>query len=398
MTTNNQHEISLESGLKVFTTLEPMDNATIACTSYAIMVETWFTFSAANFTRVSITWLLFAVSLLGNVFVLSSLRGDKKRCFIMFHLVLSNLAYTLFVMPLDAIWNTTMMWLAGDIACRLCQMMKQFGMYASSFMVVVIGTDRVIGILSPIPNDSQKQRGVVLVTVAWIASLLCSIPAGVIFSVVAISTCEEIPIYQCVDFNVVNTDLLPFYYIFTMCISFLVPLASTLVSYSLIVCEISKMKERDRVLMGRRNSVSTASIQKAKRKTIFMRTLLTFTFLICWTPYYGKGLHDWFVHYDNQEPPAPIDTAMYIAMYFNPVLQTLVFGIFLKQVRQNCYSKLLCSKPKMLSKKGRRRMSSSRGSFSSYATGTSQLLNSNNSRLSPSFVNSFPQNHFFNNP
>ena len=37
----------------------------------------------------------------------------------------------------DAVWNTTMQWLAGEFMCRLCQMMKQFGMYSSSFMVAV---------------------------------------------------------------------------------------------------------------------------------------------------------------------------------------------------------------------------------------------------------------------
>jgi len=30
-----------------------------------------------------------------------------------------------------------MHWLAGDVICRIIQMIKQFGMYASSFKIVV---------------------------------------------------------------------------------------------------------------------------------------------------------------------------------------------------------------------------------------------------------------------
>nr|ABR22595.1 gonadotropin-releasing hormone receptor 1a [Ciona savignyi] len=362
--------------------LNASDSVTTAvpCEPHDLIIQKWFQFDTLHLIRVLITWVLFCLSMAGNIFVLWSLRTSRSRHFIMFHLALSNLVYTVFVMPSDAIWNTTMEWLAGDFTCRLCQMMKQFGMYASSFMVAVIGIDRVTGILSPLPCHSQRKRGYYMVAIAWLSSVACCLPAGFIFSVVNIPTCEGTPIYQCVDFIVVpDVSMLRPYYFFTMCMSFLLPLICTLISYSLIVCEISNMKERDRVLMGRRHSVNTASIQKAKNRTILMRTLITLTFLVCWGPYYGKGVYDWFINYEDHDPPVALDTAMYVVMYLNPVLHPIVFGVFMKEIRSNFKRRLNCARKQFL-KGGPRRMSStSRGSFSTFATGVTHLNGSLNS-------------------
>ncbi|NP_001028997.1 gonadotropin-releasing hormone receptor 1 [Ciona intestinalis] len=373
-----------------------VNSTALPCEAHDVLIQTWFQFDTLHLVRVLVTWLLFCLSMAGNMFVLWSLRGSKSRHFIMFHLALSNLIYTIFVMPSDAVWNTTMEWLAGDVMCRLCQMMKQFGMYASSFMVVVIGADRVTGILSPLPCHSQRKRGYYMVATAWISSLICCLPAGFIFSVASIPTCEGIPIYQCIDFNVLqDVSLLRPYYFFTMCMSFLLPLICTLVSYSLIVCEISTMKERDRVLMGRRHSVNTASIQRAKNRTILMRTLITLTFLVCWGPYYGKGIYDWFIRYEDHTPPDAWDTVMYVVMYLNPVLHPIVFGVFLKEIRGKFKQRLNCARKRFFKQgdfktvpnaqssmnysiasvlnRPRRMSSTSRGSFSSYATGATHL-------------------------
>ncbi|XP_078482823.1 gonadotropin-releasing hormone receptor isoform X1 [Ciona intestinalis] len=342
------------------------------CQSHDAIIQTWFQFDTLHLVRVLVTWLLFCLSMAGNMFVLWSLRGSRSRHFIMFHLALSDLIYTIFVMPSDAVWNTTMEWLAGDVMCRLCQMMKQFGMYASSFMVVVIGMDRVTAILSPLTHEGQRKRGYCMVLAAWTTSLLCCIPAGALFSLLTVETCEGINVYQCVDFNIVkDRSLLRPYYFFTMCMSFLLPLICTLVSYSLIVCEISNMKERDRVLMGRRKSVNTASIQRAKNRTILMRTLITLTFLVCWGPYYGKGIYDWFQK-PAIGPPAPLDTAMYIVMYLNPVLHPIVFGVFMKEIRSK-FKKTSCVAGLKRKRVQVRSGSVSRLSLTSYATGLTQV-------------------------
>nr|ABR22596.1 gonadotropin-releasing hormone receptor 2a [Ciona savignyi] len=365
-------ELSTRSDNSLFSESTTGSTFVPSCQSHDTIIQTWFRFDTLYLVRVLITWVLFCLSMAGNIFVLWSLRTSRSRHFIMFHLALSNLVYTVFVMPSDAIWNTTMEWLAGDFTCRLCQMMKQFGMYASSFMVVVIGMDRVTAILSPLTHEGQKRRGYVMVIIAWTTSFLCCIPAGVLFSLLTVETCEGINIYQCVDFNIVKDRVrLTPYYFFTMCMSFLLPLVSTLISYSLIVCEISNMKERDRVLMGRRKSVNAPSIQRAKNRTILMRTLITLTFLVCWGPYYGKGIYDWF-NKPAVRPPAPLDTAMYVVMYLNPVLHPIVFGVFMKEIRSKFKKQWCCNgKDKTKTKSASGYMS--RSSLTGYATGVTQV-------------------------
>ncbi|XP_039265304.1 gonadotropin-releasing hormone receptor-like [Styela clava] len=316
----------------------------ITCAPYDVLVETWLLFDVHQLARVLITWSLFVLSATGNVFVIYSLRLMKRQHhFFMFHLALADLAYACFVLPTDAIWNTTMQWYSGDAVCKLVQMLKQFGMYSSSFMVVVIGVDRVRTVLYPIAASKTEHLGVVMVSVAWAASAVCTIPAGIVFSILRIPTCEGVFITQCVDNEIVPKQYLNSYHFFSMLASFLLPFFSTIVSYSLIVCEISKMKKRDRQLMGRRNSVNSESIQKAINRTILMRTLITLTFLLCWGPYYAKGIVDWFIRdISMPEPGGTVYKVSYILMYFNCFLHPIVFGVFLKEVRKNFQSCFKC--------------------------------------------------------
>ena len=41
-------------------------------------------------------------------------------------------------------------------------------------------------------------------------------------------------------------------------------------------------------------SRNCASIAKAKKKTFALTTLITFSFIILWAPYYGMGIYSWF--------------------------------------------------------------------------------------------------------
>ncbi|CAK8695666.1 unnamed protein product [Clavelina lepadiformis] len=313
-----------------------------------VIKENGLTFDTLHLVRVVVTWILFAVSLAGNVFILLSLKGKRSQNFVMLNLTLSDLFYTAFVMPIDAFWNTFMEWMAGDVMCRVCQMVKQFGMYSSSFMVMVIALDRVTGVIASNQCSNQKKKGVILVACAWTASLLCSLPAGVIFSVISVPTCEGVEINQCVDFLVVPRVYLRPYYFFTMLMSFLLPQVVTLLAYSLIACEISNMKKRDCAMMGRKNSVSSMLMQKAKRRTLIASSLITLAFLVCWGPYYGRGIYDWFQADETQRSPAELSTVMYIAIYLNPVLHPIVFGIFMKEIKSKLFKTFGCSEPRQI--------------------------------------------------
>ena len=47
-------------------------------------------------------------------------------------------------------------------------------------------------------------------------------------------------------------------------------------------------------MYGERDSRNCVNIAKAKKKAFALMTLITFSFIILWTPYYGMGIYSWF--------------------------------------------------------------------------------------------------------
>lgn len=129
------------------------------------------TFSAAAKVRVGVTIVLFISSAAGNLTVFWSVTRPQpsqirpypvRRLFA--HLAAADLLVTFVVMPLDAIWNITVQWLAGDIACRTLMFLKLMAMYAAAFLPVVIGLDRQAAVLHPL---GPRSAGSKLLGTAW---------------------------------------------------------------------------------------------------------------------------------------------------------------------------------------------------------------------------------------
>ena len=76
-------------------------------------------------------------------------------------------------MPLDATWNITVQWLAGDIACWTLMFLKLVAMYAAAFLPVVIGLNRQAAVLHLFGPRSAVRK---LLGVAWGLSLLLALP------------------------------------------------------------------------------------------------------------------------------------------------------------------------------------------------------------------------------
>nr|ABR22597.1 gonadotropin-releasing hormone receptor 3a [Ciona savignyi] len=295
------------------------------------------TFNSTQLTRVILTWTFFVISTCGNCFVLYCLLKRNRRLHIhviTIHLTLADLAFTVFSMPMDAIWNMTMSWLGGEFLCRLCQLLKQFGMYISSFMVVVIALDRVFSIVLPMANNSKQQkRTKILLITAWSISLLCSIPPAFLFSIVRKKFCPDEPEFeQCIDFLKLSKDQLKPYYFFTMCVSFIIPLFFTVVSYSLILSEIRDMQLRDERITGRRDS----NIVRARRKTLFLTSTVTLSFIVLWGPYYAMGIYHWFNPKERATFPKEISLWLFLLMYIHPTVHPVMYGFFMKDIRKQC--------------------------------------------------------------
>lgn len=137
------------------------------------------TFSTAAKVRVIVTFILCAVSTFCNLAVLWAANSHKRASHVrvlMINLTAADLLVTFIVMPVDAVWNITVQWLAGDLACRVLMFLKLQAMYSCAFVTVVISLDRQSAILNPLAISMAGRRNRIMLTVAWTMSTVFSIP------------------------------------------------------------------------------------------------------------------------------------------------------------------------------------------------------------------------------
>ncbi|XP_040189658.1 gonadotropin-releasing hormone II receptor-like isoform X2 [Rana temporaria] len=138
------------------------------------------TFSTAAKIRVAITCVLFISSACFNMATLWTItykyRKKSHIRILIINLVAADLLITFVVMPLDAVWNVTIQWYAGDVACRILMFLKLVAMYSSAFVTVVISLDRHAAILNPLGIGDAKKKNKAMLSVAWTLSLLLATP------------------------------------------------------------------------------------------------------------------------------------------------------------------------------------------------------------------------------
>lgn len=139
-------------------------------------------FTVAAKCRVVAILVLFVFALSSNLSILISVclgRGYRLAAHLrplITSLASADLVMTFVVMPLDAIWNITVQWYAGDIMCKLLCFLKLFAMHSAAFVLVVISLDRYWAILYPLDSLDAELRNRRMLLIAWTLSLLLASP------------------------------------------------------------------------------------------------------------------------------------------------------------------------------------------------------------------------------
>lgn len=139
-------------------------------------------FTVAAQCRVVATLVLFVFAAISNLSVLISVccgRGHRLAAHLrplIASLASADLVMTFIVMPLDAIWNITVQWYAGDLMCKLLCFLKLFAMHSAAFILVVVSLDRYHAILYPLDSLDAGLRNKRMLLVAWMLSLLLASP------------------------------------------------------------------------------------------------------------------------------------------------------------------------------------------------------------------------------
>ncbi|XP_013926514.1 PREDICTED: gonadotropin-releasing hormone II receptor-like [Thamnophis sirtalis] len=258
------------------------------------------TFSTAAKIRVALTVLLFLCSTSINLSMLRSVTKTFQRKphlrILLMNLAAANLLVTFVVMPLDAVWNVTVQWYAGDLACRTLMFLKLVAMYACSFVTVAISLDRWAAILHPLRVSRAKRKNKAMLCVAWTLSFLLAVPQMFVFHTVSRS--QPTHFVQCAtvgSFGAHWQETL--YNMFTFSWLFLVPLLVMVLCYSRILVEISRMMSQARAPPKSREvrlRCSRDNIPQIRIRALKMSAITVLTFVACWTPYYLLGLWYWF--------------------------------------------------------------------------------------------------------
>ncbi|NXG66042.1 GNRR2 protein, partial [Hemiprocne comata] len=296
------------------------------------------TFSPAAQARVAITFALFTISASCNLAVLwvAGARrgpgGPGRRSHIrllLLHLAAADLLVTVAVMPLDAVWNITLQWRAGDLACRLLMYLRLVAMYASAFVTVVISLDRQAAVLRPLAITRARRRNRLMLYGAWILSAGLSVPQLFLFRTVTLRPPHNFT--QCTTrgsfpqpWHETLYNMLGF-----VCL-FLLPLLIMVCCYARILLEISRrmgsslFSSRDVSLRRSQNN-----IPRARLRTLKMSLVIVSSFILCWTPYYLLGLWYWFCPHAMEKRVSPALThILFIFGLFNACLDPITYGLF----------------------------------------------------------------------
>uniref|UniRef100_A0A8C6ZC15 Type II GnRH receptor n=1 Tax=Nothoprocta perdicaria TaxID=30464 RepID=A0A8C6ZC15_NOTPE len=292
------------------------------------------TFSPAAQARVGITLALFALAAGCNVAVLRAAGGRRRGRrshvrLLLQHLAAADLLVAVVAMPLDAAWNITLQWRAGDLACRLLMYLKLLAMYASAFVTVVISLDRHTAILRPLAIARARRRSQLMLCAAWLLSAGLSVPQLFLFRVVTVRSARNFT--QC---STRGSFAQPWhetlYNVLGFAGLFVLPLLVMVCCYARILLAISR-RMGSRLFSSRDASLrcSTSHMPRARLRMLRMSLVIVTSFVVCWTPYYLLGLWHWFCpRVVEKRVSQSLSHILFIFGLFNACLDPITYGLF----------------------------------------------------------------------
>ncbi|TRZ02102.1 hypothetical protein DNTS_004796 [Danionella cerebrum] len=324
---------------------------------------------AARF-RVVATLILFVFAALSNLSVLLSVTRGRGRHLashlrpLIASLASADLVMTFVVMPLDAIWNITVQWYAGDAMCKLLCFLKLFAMHSAAFILVVVSLDRHHAILHPLEALDAGRRNRRMLLAAWILSLLLASPQLFIFRAIK---AKGVDFVQCVTHGSFQQRWQETVYnMFHFVTLYVFPLLVMSFCYTRILVEINRQMPRGKgkaILLNRGEPCLRRSgadvIPKARMKTLKMTIIIVASFVVCWTPYYLLGIWYWFQPQMLQLTPEYVHHVLFVFGNLNTCCDPVIYGFFTPSFRADitsCFSRRnQSSSPKSLDRLSARR-------------------------------------------
>ncbi|XP_013183626.2 adipokinetic hormone/corazonin-related peptide receptor variant I, partial [Amyelois transitella] len=297
--------------------------------------------------------ILLVIGALGNIGVFATLMRSRRRKsrvnLLMTHLVIADMMVTFIVIPLEIGWRTTNAWLAGNLACKFFLVLRAFGLYLSSNVLVCISVDRFFAILYPLSVTIARKRSKMMLYLAWMIALLCSLPQSLVFRVMHHPKVQDFQ--QCVSFEAFASPHQELAYnIFCLFAMYFLPLMIITVCYVYIFYEISKNSKENseknqqpdsRVMLRRSDQ---RPLVRARRRTLRMTVTIVSVFACCWLPYATMTLWYMVDWQSASHVSARIQDLFFIMAVSNSCMNPLVYGSYTldPQIFRRTVRKIFC--------------------------------------------------------
>ncbi|CAM1299192.1 GPRGNR2 (predicted) [Pycnogonum litorale] len=137
-------------------------------------------FDVSYLHKVVILTALGSAAFICNVLTLLSIRKRNRNCSTMYELIkqlaIADILVALSGLITEGIWTYTVEWHAGGVMCKLIKYSQMFSLYASTFVTVLIGIDRMTAVIYPLHKETIKKRFKMSIMFVWILSAILSIP------------------------------------------------------------------------------------------------------------------------------------------------------------------------------------------------------------------------------
>uniref|UniRef100_H3BG77 Oxytocin receptor n=2 Tax=Latimeria chalumnae TaxID=7897 RepID=H3BG77_LATCH len=301
--------------------------------------------------EVAVLSLILFLALTGNICVLLAIHTTSHKksrmYFFMKHLSIADLVVAIFQVLPQLIWDITFRFYGPDFLCRLVKYLQVVGMFASTYMLLLMSIDRCVAICQPLRSLHQRSDRV-YVFFSWFISLFFSIPQVHIFSLKEVGA----GVYDCWAGFIEPWGLKAYVTWITLTV-YIVPVVILSVCYGLIVFKIwqnvkLKTRQETHVNVASKSSreavfsrvSSVKLISKAKIRTVKMTFVIVLAYILCWTPFFFVQM--WSVW----DPKPPREAFAYvIAMLLaslNSCCNPWIYMFFTGHLFQDLVQRFLC--------------------------------------------------------
>uniref|UniRef100_A0A3B4H622 Vasopressin V2 receptor n=1 Tax=Pundamilia nyererei TaxID=303518 RepID=A0A3B4H622_9CICH len=246
--------------------------------------------------------VILVMALLGNGLVLVVLlrrrRHHNPLHQFMLNLCVADLVVALFQVLPQLVWDAKGRFPGPDFLCRLVKYLQVLGMFASSYIIVAMTVDRHYAICCPLQahRSGATKRWNSFIVLAWVLSLLLSLPQVFIFS-----RSELAPgVYECWGNFAESWGLKAYVTWMTLAIFILPVLIIT-------ICQVRIFKEIHNNLYLKSDyptppsaacsphptklpPVRGGEVTAAMSKTVRMTLVIVLVYSLCWAPFFSVQL------------------------------------------------------------------------------------------------------------